>query len=727
MHSVSLSLLYILILELIKMRTRYVIPDYRSTADSDLQFMSRLMRLIRRFLGKAKQHFFMDANMSEVVDPVGEKEFKCGCGTKVVVTIGPATHSVDTMIKLLENGMACARMDLTWGTVEYHRSSLKNLAAAMKATRRLCGVWIDTSGREIVIQRPTKIDSSGWVEIDKAPIEFKKGSEVVITTRDVGDASSSVLPVRMSSFPSLIRPGQYLQVSRYMSTGVEGGSLFLEVKSVSETDVKCVATNDASLVGLLIALVSHREFELTSHSQDLNTELPLMAEHEINDLKTLGKEFEIDYISLSYCNSAADVREAREILDSIGMEQTKIIAKVERKAAIHNYEDIINIADGILFSRGNLGLDFEPEEMAHLQKKCILRCNAIARPIILTRFVDTMVNTPRPTRAEATDVANAVLDGVDGVMLGAETLRGLYPIETLQTVSKLCSAAEKYFDYRTHHEDLMGEAFEEEIGLDRSFYSTSDLGRLDHENLVRMRSLHPIDIAPLDAKKSDENDFGSPSNIGGFSPGTGTKTSSFGMLPLVRGNSSEALSRIEDFGAPYMSKMESIASSAVRTAEKINAGLIIVFAQTGRTVSLVAKYRPPMPVLSVVVPTLESNRLGWRLEGKYLARQCLIMRGVRPIMAAPMSSGGSSLLNEAVATACDEGLVDPQAYVVAILSEHGNFVVKVVKIDRDGSGIIPSAVEDGDMVGYASGAAETFGRLSRLSSLVSPPVSPTSN
>jgi hypothetical protein len=103
------------------------------------------------------------------------------------------------------------------------------------------------------------------------------------------------------------------------------------------------------------------------------------------------------------------------------------------------------------------------------------------------------------------------------------------------------------------------------------------------------------------------------------------------------------------------------------------------------------------------------------------------MRGVRPIMAAPMSSGGSSLLNEAVATACDEGLVDPQAYVVAILSQQGNFVVKVVKIDREGSGIIPSAVEDGDMVGYGSGAVDTSGRLSRLSSLVSPPVSPTAS
>ena len=631
----------------------------------------------------------------------------------MVVTVGPACQSVEVLTKLLQTGMACARIDLTWGGIEFHRNSLRNLAAAMKATKKLCAVWIDTAGREIVVSRPYKADISGWNEVDKTPIIFEEGSEVVITTRQVEDATSNVLPVSVKELPGLVFPGQVMQVGRFMSTGAEGGSLFLKVVSVTDTDIICKAENSASLVGVLTILVSHREFELTTHSQDLNEQIPLMTEQDLDFIRTFGKEFEIDYLSLSYCNAAADVMKAREILDSFGMEQTKIIAKVERKAAIHNFEDIIIVADGILLSRGNLGLDFEPEEMANLQKKCILRCNALARPIILTRFVDTMVNTPRPTRAEATDVANAVLDGVDGVMLGAETLRGLYPIETVDTVSKLCGAAERYFDYRTHHEDLMGEAYEEELDLERTSFSVSDLRQLERDAVSSMRGFRAIKISDSSPTTS-EPDFGSPSHVGGGSPTGVAKASSFGVIP--RGGSSDALSKIHETGAPYLSKVESIASSAVRSAEKINAGLIVVFAQSGRTASLVSKYRPPMPVLSVVVPTLQSDKLNWKIEGKYLARQCLIMRGIRPVMAAPMSTKESGLLEEAVSSACQQELVKANDYVVAILSEHGNFVVKIVRVNSQGDGI----TTHGDASDLAS-----LSTLATLPSFVTPPTSPS--
>ena len=424
----------------------------------------------RRFLGRAKQHFFMDADMSEVIMEDTHDMTQLGSGCKVVVTIGPASHSVETLTQLLTHGMSCARLDLTWGTMQFHSDTLKNLAAAMRATRKLCAVWVDTSGREIVVRRPTHVSEDGWLCLDQKAINFVKGSEIVITTdENIADCSPSVLPIMTKALPGLVHIGQCLQVGRYMSTGAESGSLMLEVTGVTKDEIKCVALNDASLSGALMILVSHRETSLEHHSEDLNKELPLFTEGDKKMIMDMGRKYEIDYVSLSYCNSAQDVVEARDLLNAFGLEQTKIVAKIERKAAIHNFEDIIAIADGILFSRGNLGLDFEPEEMAHLQKKCILRCNAIARPIILTRFVDTMVNTPRPTRAEATDVANAVLDGCDGVMLGAETLRGLYPVETVETVAKLCRSAERYFDYRAHHEQLMGEAFDDESTLERTY------------------------------------------------------------------------------------------------------------------------------------------------------------------------------------------------------------------------------------------------------------------
>ena len=668
----------------------------------------------------------MDADMSEVIEEDAHEMTNLGRGCKVVVTIGPASHSVETLTQLLTHGMSCARLDLTWGTMKFHSDTLKNLAEAMRATKKLCAVWVDTSGREIVVKRPTQVDEDGWLCLDQTPINYAKGSDVVITTADdVTDCSPSVLPITMKALPGLVHKGQHLQVGRYMSTGAEGGSLMLQVTSVSRDEIKCVALNDASLSGAMMILVSHRETSLESHSEDLNKELPLFTEGDKQMLAEMGKKYEIDYVSLSYCNSAHDVVQARDLLDAFGLEQTKIVAKIERKAAIHNFEDIIAIADGILFSRGNLGLDFEPEEMAHLQKKCILRCNAIARPIILTRFVDTMVNTPRPTRAEATDVANAVLDGCDGVMLGAETLRGLYPVETVETVAKLCRSAERYFDYRAHHEQLMGEAFDDESSLapvhQESFGNLTQIHSFQsyaRNETLKLRTKGSGEFESITESAEDINfdELLSPSMLEGADM---SKVSSFGVIPVSRGSSPKP----PEQGA-YMSKVESIASSAVRSAEKINAGLIIVFAQSGRTASLVSKYRPPMPVISVVVPTLQSNKLGWRLEGKYLARQCLIMRGITPLMAAPMSAGHGGLLEEAVTASCKEGLCKPLDYAVAILSEHGNFVVKVVKVNGKGDGILPFS-EGGDsffIPGNADG--EALRSLGTIPSFATPPTSP---
>ncbi len=621
------------------------------------------------------------------------------------------------MSKMLVAGVTCARLDLTWGSLQFHQTSLKNLSAAMKATKKLCSVWVDTVGREIIVRMPAKEDCNGWAVLEKTPIQFEEGKEVIITTDPGAQASASLLPVNNPKFPSLVQPGNVLHVGRFLATGAEGGSLFLQVQSTSPKEIRCVAQNSANLVGVLTVLVSHRQFELASHDHDLNRDLPLMSTHDIECLRTFGAEFEIDFLTLSYSNSAEDVWSARQTLDAMGLTQTKIMAKVERKAAIHNFDEIVAAADGILLSRGNLGLDFEPEEMALLQKHCVARCNSVGKPIVLTRFVDTMVNTPRPTRAEATDVANAVLDGVDGVLLGAETLRGLYPVDTVQTVIKLCRSAEKYFDYRLHHEDMMGEAFDEELSLDRAHPSSADLSMKEAPHPPPLNRISTIPRpAAADGADAAADAVGSPGGAmygdGNDSPSkalsSDRRASSFGVLPH-RVSSEEALEKIKITGAPLMSKVESIASSAVRTAEKINAGMILVLAQTGRTVSLVAKYRPPMPILAVVVPTLRSSNMGWQMEGKFLARQCLVMRGVHPMLAAPMA-GSEGLLNEAIASAHSQGLVKPREYVVCILNQKQALVVKVVQVNAAGDGIAqiklgPENELDGIVAAAAAGAA----------------------
>jgi len=660
---------------------------------------------------------------------------------------------------MLNSGVTCARLDLTWGTIDFHRRSLANLNTAMSLTKRLCAVWMDTTGREILVRRETESNESGWPRLEGS-LTWTAGQKVIITGDTEVACTADVLPITVPGFTSLVEVGSDLQVSRYLASGAENASLMLEVVDKRAGELHCVAQNDATVEGVLIVTVSHTQFDLEMHDSDLNKDLPLMTEFDIQCIKAFASEFEIDFISLSYCNTSEDVYECRNFLDTNGLTQTKIIAKVERKAAIHNFERIAAASDGIILSRGNLGLDFEPEAMALLQKKCITRCNGLGKPIIVTRFVDTMVGNPRPTRAEATDVANAVLDGADGIMLGAETLRGLYPIDTVMTVVRLCCSAEAYFDYRTHHEEIMGEAFEEEVSL-KTISSFSSMPRLvptqssldlsvqqDGSGRGRMIRGHsagnlfadttPMHNANGDTSSSREGtrgahpngglaanglEVGSPAGDAGEldTPHGQHKVSSFGTLPatvvgsmadLGFGNLARVKSQQGLGGEQYMSKLESIASGAVRSAEKINAGLIIVLAQSGRTASLVAKYRPPMPILVVCVPTLRSNKgLGWQLDGKYLVRQCLILRGVHPSLAAPLAQGaGDDLLEEAICVASARGLIRPNQYAVAIMSQKGGLVVKIVQSNATGDGIQPLnnkgiADEDEDILDRPSGGS----------------------
>ncbi|KAL6782750.1 hypothetical protein ACKKBG_A07985 [Auxenochlorella protothecoides x Auxenochlorella symbiontica] len=696
---------------------------------------------------KAKHHFFVDVDMKEVLVPVPESDLHAGVGTKVVVTLGPSCQSVDVLVELLAAGMTCARVDLTWGPATFHQVSLENLAKAMHVTGRLCCVWLDTTGREITVRRPAETTEDGWLH-HGTPIEIKKGQSVTLTPKDV-PASETMLPITYPGFADALDIGQTVVVGRYLSTGAEGGTLLLEVTEKQDLDIVTIAQTDASLDGLLTVMAAHPN---EANDAAFDMAIPIMTQHDANCIKKFGKEYEIDYISLSYCSSVEDLTECRAFLDALGMFQTKIIAKVERKPAVRNFDAICLAADGVLISRGNLGLDYDAELMSLLQKRLVGRCNLLGKPVIVTRFVDTMVNTPRPTRAEATDVANAVLDGVDGVLLGAETLRGQYPVLTVQTVVRLCRAAELHFDYRSHHELMVNESFDEGLSLSHPSASEADIpgsyaGLPSSASLLGMsepvvsvgsagqptaRAGSRPGRARLTAQPSSLTlatgvsqaptgagpmwaDGGSPphpaSGLGG-SP-TAHTVSAFGSVP----------SRIVQRGprpgrdAAYLQKLESVASNATRTAEKIAAGLIVVLTASGRTISLVAKFRPPMPVMAVVVPTLKSDRLRWRLEGKFLARQCLTMRGVFPMLAAPMSSGSDDLLSEAIGLAAENGLCKPLDYVVVITTERGALVVKIVRVDEAGEGLLHGGEGRGPLAPEQAG--------SFTSSLMSPGLSNT--
>ncbi|GIL75743.1 hypothetical protein Vretimale_15284 [Volvox reticuliferus] len=655
---------------------------------------------------KAKTHFFKNLDLTSILVPEDGATFT---GTKVVCTVGPSCQDVETMCEMLNAGVVGCRVDLTWGPLDFHRKSLHNLQLAMRKSRRLCCTMVDTLGRELMIRRQVKIGEDGW-PIHEESFTVAAGQQVIITTRTDVEASSSVLPITYSKFTEMAVKGDTVYIGRYLVCGADSASLYLEVVDVQGDDVVCVAKNDAVLDGLLTVFHAERSSEGLSNVQN---DLPLLSDYDKECLHILAQDFEIDFLSLSYTRSADDVREARRFLDSIGMSNTKILAKLESRQSLLNFQGILNEADGIIISRGNLGLDCVPEKMALVQKTLVQACNLVGKPVLMTRVVDTMINTPRPTRAEATDVANAVLDGVDGILLGAETLRGRYPCETVTTICSISRAAEKVFDHHYHYEHLMEVALDVgQMGGDRH----GAPGDSDEDGAT-------TPMAGLAQNEANGNSANSPSRGSSFR-GSGMRGHGHGLrrddswnsvtsagahhqLPSlgVAAKTMARFSQVASTGslaglgygrqdvtgaayhrAPYISKLESIASSAVRAADRVGASLIVVYTHTGKTAQLVAKYRPNMPILTLVVPHLVSDQLKWKLEGRSSARQCLISRSLLPVLAAP-SPSGDQLLHEAVVMASRVGLVKPHDHVVCVQRIHDDFCVKIISVDELGAGI----------------------------------------
>ncbi|KAK9905554.1 hypothetical protein WJX75_002050 [Coccomyxa subellipsoidea] len=587
---------------------------------------------------KAKTHVLKNTDLRTIIEPADPDEVAF-TATKVVVTIGPACQDVDTLCKILEAGATCARCDLTWGSLDFHKKSLSNLTEAMRRTRKLCAIVIDTIGRELTVNRPTTDEEDGWPKFEKG-ITVKANDKVILTTKEGATLSGNTLPVSYPKFMSMVQKGDTIFLGRYLVTGSEESSCYLTVEEVGKEDVTCTARNSADLNGLLTIFHTERSADAL---QNVQNDLPILTDYDKKALEALLSCFEVDFVSLSFVREADDVHSAREFLDSLGHTTTKLMAKCETRQSLFNFQSIAQASDAIIMSRGNLGLDVLPEKMALVQKAVISNSNLIGKPVLITRVVDTMVNTPRPTRAEATDVANAVLDGVDGILLGAETLRGKYPVQTVQTILAICRQAEKAFDHNYHFEHLMAEALdaETESGLDA---------------LARS-----ISVTSLGSHERDGHDMSH--TLG----------------------SSVSLSK-QHTGAPLLSKLESIASSAVRAADKVGAALIIVYTQSGQTASLVSKYRPPMPILTLVIPQLKNDGMKFQLVGRGVARQCQIQRGLLPVLAAP-SPSGETLLHEAVQMSLRVGLVKPNDHIVVVQMISDALVVKILSVDELGGGI----------------------------------------
>ena len=404
-----------------------------------------------RHITTAKNHVFKNSDLNQVLH---ESESNLLSKTKIVATIGPACQSVEALCDLLEAGMTCARIDLTWAPIEYHKVSLKNLQEAMKRTRRLCAVMLDTLGRELMIRRKYGVDENGWPGIFEQ-LNVKQGQTVTITADPNAECSDSVFPVTYSKFPAMCQAGDNIFVGRYLVTGSESSSLFLEVVDVTATEVICEAKNDAVLDGLLTIFHQERSVEGLSNLQN---DLSCLTVFDRQAIEALAKEFEVDFVSLSFCRSVDDIQEARDFLHNIHLDNVRVLAKCETRQSLINFRSLVHASDGVIISRGNLGLDVRPEKMAMIQKAMAVTSAILGKPAVITRVCDSMVGIPRPTRAEATDIANAVLDGVDGILLGAETYRGKYGVETVKTAVAICREAEAVYDHENHFDHLAMES-----------------------------------------------------------------------------------------------------------------------------------------------------------------------------------------------------------------------------------------------------------------------------
>jgi pyruvate kinase len=330
---------------------------------------------------------------------------------KIICTIGPACHSEAAMRDLLRLGMDVARLNFSHGTHEDHARNIERLRhAAEKENRTIC-ILQDLQGPKI---RTGRLN-------DHQPIELKSGSSVIITPRDIVGTPSRI----STTFPDLA--SEVIPGARIL---LRDGLIELRVRTVRGKDVVCDVLNGGMLG-------EHQGINLPGTALSI----PALTEKDRKDLE-FGLKHGVDAVALSFVRSAADVNMVRQIVTGYGSD-TPLIAKLEKPQAIDHLDEILEASDGVMVARGDLGVEMAPEKVPVIQKHVIRRASVWRKPVITaTQMLESMVENPRPTRAEASDVANAIFDGSDSVMLSAETASGRYPREAVAMMSRIVIEAE---------------------------------------------------------------------------------------------------------------------------------------------------------------------------------------------------------------------------------------------------------------------------------------------
>jgi len=336
--------------------------------------------------------------------------------TKIVCTIGPASEKVETLKELIGAGMNVARLNFSHGDYEEHGARIKGIRQAASETGKTVAILLDTKGPEIrtgVIGEPQ--------------VELVQGEKIILTTEEiVGDQHK--VSITYDGLPEDVSAGSVILI--------DDGLIGLEVIGVKGNEIHCTIQNGGTL-----------KSKKGVNVPGVKINLPGITEKDADDIR-FGIEEGLDFIAASFVRKASDVLEIRKILEGYKAD-IHIISKIENQEGVENLDEIIQVSDGIMVARGDLGVEIPAEEVPLVQKMIIEKCNKVGKPVITaTQMLDSMQRNPRPTRAEASDVANAIFDGTDAIMLSGETAAGKYPVESVLTMARIAIKTEESLNYK---------------------------------------------------------------------------------------------------------------------------------------------------------------------------------------------------------------------------------------------------------------------------------------
>ncbi|MCG0747725.1 pyruvate kinase [Lactiplantibacillus plantarum] len=334
--------------------------------------------------------------------------------TKIVSTLGPASTDTDTIVKLIEAGANIFRFNFSHGDHEEHLDRLNKVHEAEKITGKTVGIMLDTKGAEI----RTTVQANG-------KSEYKIGDKVRITMDDSLDTTHDKIAVTYKNLYDDVHVGGHVLF--------DDGLLDMKIDEKDEANRELVTTvQNAGVLGSRKGV----------NAPGVSINLPGITEKDSSDIR-FGLDHEINYIAASFVRKPQDVLDIRELLEEKHMEHVQIFPKIESQEGIDNADEIIKVCDGLMVARGDMGVEIPAENVPLVQKSLIKKCNALGMPVITaTQMLDSMQENPRPTRAEASDVANAVFDGTDATMLSGESANGLYPVESVAMMAKIDEKAE---------------------------------------------------------------------------------------------------------------------------------------------------------------------------------------------------------------------------------------------------------------------------------------------